>query len=112
MAQEPSRWLQGMTLYIDTSDKDKIVVGIDNEMFEADAKTEKSQKLLPFINEVLKKKKITFKDLTEIKVATGPGSFTGLRVGVSVAQTIGWVLDIPVNGLNVKNGETIEIKYQ
>jgi len=99
-------------LYIDTSDRDKIVIGIGQKMYETDAKKEKNQRLLPFIDEVLKKENLIFKDLTEIKVATGPGSFTGLRVGVSVAQTIGWVLAIPVNGKDVKNGQTIEIAYQ
>lgn len=37
-------------------------------------------------------------DITEIQVKTGPGSFTGLRVGVSVAKTLGKLLHIPVNG--------------
>ncbi|MFH1536127.1 MAG: hypothetical protein ABIC96_03620 [Patescibacteria group bacterium] len=33
-----------------------------------------------------------------IEVETGPGSFTGLRVGVSVANALGFALNIPVNG--------------
>ena len=42
--------------------------------------------------------KMDFKDLDGIEVETGPGSFTGLRVGVSVANALGFELDIPVNG--------------
>jgi tRNA threonylcarbamoyladenosine biosynthesis protein TsaB len=37
-------------------------------------------------------------DLNEIKVATGPGSYTGLRVGVAVANALAFALGIPVNG--------------
>lgn len=38
------------------------------------------------------------RDLTEIEVNEGPGSYTGLRVGASVAQALGFALNIPVNG--------------
>ncbi|MEJ2348076.1 MAG: tRNA (adenosine(37)-N6)-threonylcarbamoyltransferase complex dimerization subunit type 1 TsaB [Patescibacteria group bacterium] len=101
-----------MKLYIDTSDSEKIVIGLDGERFETEARKEKSQKLLPFINELLKKKGKKIEDLKEIEVNTGPGSFTGLRVGVSVANAIGWTLGIPVNGKNLKKDESIEIKYK
>ncbi|MBU0572450.1 tRNA (adenosine(37)-N6)-threonylcarbamoyltransferase complex dimerization subunit type 1 TsaB [Patescibacteria group bacterium] len=101
-----------MKLYIDTSDGKKIIVGVDDEKFETEARKEKSQKLLPFIDELLKKQGKKIKDITEIEVNTGPGSYTGLRVGVSVANAIGWALDIPVNGKDIKKGDTVEIKYE
>lgn len=97
-----------MKLFINTSDRDKIVVGLDGEMYETDARQEKSQRLLPFINEILAKHGKNICDLKEIEVNTGPGSFTGIRVGVSVANALGWELKIPVNGK--MEGET-EIKY-
>ncbi len=100
-----------MKLYIDTSDREKIVIGIDDEKFEKQVAERSSQVLLPFIDEVLKKKKKTFEDIKEIEVNTGPGSFTGLRVGVAVADTLGFVLKIPVNGKNVLE-ENIEIQYR
>ncbi len=100
-----------MKLFIDTSNSEKIIVGLDEERFTADARKEKSQKLLLFINEVLNKKGKKIKDVTEIEVNTGPGSFTGLRVGLSVASTIGWVLDIPVNGQDVTQ-RPLEPKYE
>lgn len=99
-----------MKLYIDTSSSEKIVVGLNGEMFEADSKLEKSQRLLPFIQEVLEKKGQKLEDLTAIEVNLGPGSFTGLRVGVSVAQTLGWTLGIPVNGHDVGTSP-IDIVY-
>jgi tRNA threonylcarbamoyladenosine biosynthesis protein TsaB len=101
-----------MVLYIDTSDRDEIKIALDGEFFITSSKKEKSQKLLPFIEEVLKKNRKTLKDITELKVNTGPGSFTGLKVGVSVAQALGFTLGIPVNGINPKKGETIAITYE
>jgi tRNA threonylcarbamoyladenosine biosynthesis protein TsaB len=101
-----------MKLFIDTSDAEEIVVGLDGEMQKTKARKDKSQKLLPFIDELLKKKKKKIEDITEIEVNTGPGSFTGLRVGVSVAQALGWVLQVPVNGKDMTAGETIDIKYE
>lgn len=101
-----------MKLYIDTSNRDTIIVGLDDKRFTTDARQEKSQKLLPFINEVLKKEGKTVEDITEIEVNTGPGSFTGLRVGVSVANTLGWALGIPVNGCDLRKGEMVDIKYE
>ncbi len=100
-----------MKLYIDTHDREKIVVGVDKKRFESKAKEQASQRLLPFIDEVLKKEGRTVKDITEIEVNTGPGSFTGLRVGVSVANAIAWVLGVKVNGKDVKKGQTVDIKY-
>ena len=101
-----------MKLYIDTSDGEKIVVGVNGEKFETQAKKEKSQRLLAFIDETLKKKHMEISDITEIEVATGPGSFTGLRVGVSVANEIGWSLRVLVNGKDLANGEIVKINYK
>lgn len=96
-----------MKLYIDTSDREKVVVGIDKKRFETNAKERSSQELLPFIDEVLKKNKLSMGNVTEIEVNTGPGSFTGLRVGIAVANALGFALKIPVNGEKLE----LEIKY-
>ena len=99
-----------MKLYIDTSDRDKIIVGIDEQRFETDSKEGSSQKLLPFIEEILNKEGKEIKDVTEIEVATGPGSFTGLRVGVAIANTLGIILQIPINNKSI--GDSVEPIYQ
>ncbi len=57
----------------------------------------KSQNVLPLIEKLLKQENVTLQDLTGIEVHTGPGSFTGVRVGVTVANTLAWALGIPVN---------------
>lgn len=62
-----------------------------------------SQVLLPLIEKLLKSQKLEFKDLKGIEVEKGPGSYTGLKVGASVANALGFALRIPVNG---KKSET------
>lgn len=96
-----------MKLYIDTSDNTKTIVGLDNYRLEKPTGADKSQQVLKLINQILKKHKKTLNDITEIKVETGPGSFTGLRVGVAVANALSWALGIPVNGK-----EMVEPKYE
>jgi len=85
-------------LYIDTSDAEKVEVVLKKDSQEIDTKVAKnrygSQVLLYLITDLLKMNTLEFRDLKEIEVNTGPGSFTGLRVGVSVANA----LNILVNG--------------
>ena len=100
-----------MKLFIDTSNSEKIIVGLDGKKFETPAKKDASQRLLPFIVELIKKEGKGLKEIKEIEVNTGPGSFTGLRVGVSVANALGWALGISVNGKDLRKGEVIDIKY-
>ena len=100
-----------MTLYIDTSDRETITVGLGDKRFKTEARQNASQKLLAFIEETLKREGVPINQITQIEVNTGPGSFTGLRVGVAVANTLGWALGIPVNGKNLKRGEIVDINY-
>ncbi len=100
-----------MKLFIDTSNREKIIVGLDGKKFESLAKEKASQRLLPFIDEVLASQGQALQNITEIEVNTGPGSFTGLRVGVSVANTLGWVLGVPVNGKDISKKGSIDINY-
>lgn len=89
-------------LYIDTSEINtaRIAVEIDGKRYEKvkESKVLKSQTTLPLIEEILAEHKVKLTDITSITVATGPGSFTGLRVGATVANALGYLLDIPVNG--------------
>ena len=100
-----------MKLYIDTSSSEEVVIALDKKEFREKAKKEKSQKLLPFIKATLQKEGKKLSDINEIEVFTGPGSFTGLRVGVSVANALGYSLGVPVNGKDVAKGESVSIKY-
>lgn len=100
-----------MVLYINTSDSKVVTVSLKEKGKIIKSLNEEneygSQVLLPLIDKLLKENKLEFKDLKKIEVDKGPGSFTGIRVGVSVANALGFALKIPVNG---KKSET-ELKY-
>ncbi|WP_414000094.1 tRNA (adenosine(37)-N6)-threonylcarbamoyltransferase complex dimerization subunit type 1 TsaB [Flavobacterium sp. W1B] len=55
-----------------------------------------AERLHVFIEESLKEARITYKDLTAIAVSQGPGSYTGLRIGVSAAKGLCFALGIPL----------------
>ncbi len=101
-------------LHIDTSSNQEIVVSleIDGKKYTAQEKIgrEKAQVVLPMVDELCKKHKVVLKDIDEIKVNTGPGSFTGLRVGISIANAFSYALKIPVNGKKIR--ELVEPSYE
>ncbi len=102
-----------MILKIDTTDTSKIKVELINTKSnikdQLSTKQVSAQILLPTVIEILKRNKKDFKDVREIKVNIGPGSFTGTRVGVAVANALGFALGIPVNG---KKGKIVLPVYQ
>jgi tRNA threonylcarbamoyladenosine biosynthesis protein TsaB len=101
-----------MVLHINTKDSKLITVALkEKEKVVSEMSEENeygSQVLLPLITKLLEKQGLEFKDLTGVEVEEGPGSFTGLKVGASVAQTLGFALNIPVNG---KLNRSIKLKY-
>ncbi len=99
-----------MKLFINTSDNKKTVVGLDKKNWTFATKQYKSQLLLSKIDQILKKSGASINQITAIEVNPGPGSFTGLRVGVSVANALGWALKIPIN--NQKVGQLVKPKYE
>ena len=58
-----------------------------------------AEALMPLIARVIAASGIAFADLGRVAVTTGPGSFTGLRVGLSAARGIALAADIPVVGV-------------
>ncbi|TMV50822.1 tRNA (adenosine(37)-N6)-threonylcarbamoyltransferase complex dimerization subunit type 1 TsaB [Paenibacillus mesophilus] len=59
-----------------------------------------SIKLLPEIDDMLKEAGIAPSELDAVAVGDGPGSYTGVRIGVTVAKTFAWTLGIPVYGVS------------
>ncbi|WP_293874165.1 tRNA (adenosine(37)-N6)-threonylcarbamoyltransferase complex dimerization subunit type 1 TsaB [Flavobacterium sp.] len=55
-----------------------------------------AEKLHVFIEEILNETSVGFDDLNAIAVSKGPGSYTGLRIGVSAAKGLCYALDIPL----------------
>ncbi|WP_203334835.1 tRNA (adenosine(37)-N6)-threonylcarbamoyltransferase complex dimerization subunit type 1 TsaB [Planococcus beigongshangi] len=52
---------------------------------------------MPAVEEMMKKAKIAPANLTHIAVAQGPGSYTGVRIGLTIAKTLAWSLKIPLH---------------
>ena len=79
-----------------------------------DGKTH-SENLMPILNEILKRNNIEIKQIEMIACCTGPGSFTGIRIGVASIKPIAEVLNIKVASvtsletlaMNVENADTI-----
>jgi tRNA threonylcarbamoyladenosine biosynthesis protein TsaB len=58
-----------------------------------------AERIFPAIDELLGRNGASYRDLRRIAVTTGPGSFTGLRIGLSAARGLGLALNIPVVGV-------------
>jgi len=58
-----------------------------------------AEALMPLLERVVKASGLAFADLERIVVTTGPGSFTGLRVGIAAARGLGVATHIPVVGV-------------
>jgi len=100
-----------MILSIDTKDQRLVSVSLKKDGKVVKTLSEQneygSQVLIPLIEKLLESENLSFQDLTEIEVDKGPGSFTGLKVGASVANALGFSLGIPVNGKKLE----IELVY-
>ena len=106
-----------MLLLIDTSSVDSIVC-LGNEQGEIIdirkniTKLKLSQTLLSGINLLLRRNRASFEYLKGIVVVQGPGSFTGLRVGTSVANSLGYGLKIPVAGVRKLKVQSSKLKVK
>lgn len=91
-------------LAIDTSNYPLGVAIVDGEIvigeWITNQKKNHSVRAMPAIEKLMKECDIAPKDLTKIVVAEGPGSYTGVRIGVTIAKTLAWTLDIPLVGVS------------
>lgn len=87
-------------LFLDTSTTRLVVATfIDDELKffkNEECNQSMSVRIMPLIDEALKKTNIKINEIDKIFVCTGPGSFTGIRIGVTCAKTLAWALNIPV----------------
>lgn len=91
------------TLFISTFDE-LITIGLlkDGKLIEKNEKISNrnhSVYTVPMIEEILKNNNINTNYLNEIIVINGPGSFTGVRIGITIAKTLAYTLDIPIKAL-------------
>jgi tRNA threonylcarbamoyladenosine biosynthesis protein TsaB len=66
------------------------------------------EQLAPLVDAALRETGLDRRDLTAVAVGTGPGPFTGLRVGLVTARTLGLVLRIPVHGVCTLDALAVE----
>lgn len=87
-------------LFINTTEFHNLELALITEdqvsAFQTELAFNENFKTLELIEMFLKQKKTKLADLKKIIVCNGPGSFTGIRVGVSLAQALGMGLNIPV----------------
>lgn len=91
-------------LAIDTSSKNAAVAILENqntiiELNNDDEKTH-SQKLMPMIDDAFKKSDLSLDDIDLISCCLGPGSFTGVRIGIATAKAFADSKNIPTVGVS------------
>lgn len=96
------------TLFIDTSSADVSISIVDNNKILASIKETIPNKhsiyTVSFLDKVIKESGLTPNDIDKILVVTGPGSFTGVRIGVTIAKTYAYLKNIdiiPVSSLKI-----------
>lgn len=104
-------------IFIDTTSNKEVIVrlsiGDTVDEVRQEIQFNRGQVVLPIVQDLLKKHSLTPKDLDEVEVNEGPGSFTGVRVGVSIANAISFALQIPVNGKSFeKDGTLVDPIYE
>lgn len=67
-----------------------------HELIRNEGSFQHAEKLHPLIQELLASQNVTAKDLEAIAISFGPGSYTGLRIGVSTAKGLAYALQIPL----------------
>lgn len=92
-----------MILFIDTHGE-LITVALKNknDLFIKTKESEYSHSIytMPMIESLFKENNLDVKDLDKIIVVNGPGSFTGIRIGVSIAKTMAYALNIDINSIS------------
>ena len=87
--------IAGLTLYLDTSSPTTILKLNDKE-YTWDSGHNLAEQLLEFIHEKLQENGKDWQDIQKITFMSGPGSFTGLRIGAAVVNTLASELNIPL----------------
>lgn len=87
-------------LYIDTSSSYLYAGIVSDKKLLCDIKKEfghsLSEEALPYIVELFNKQNLKATDIDKIIVVNGPGSFTGIRIGITIAKVFAWSLNIPI----------------
>jgi len=86
-------------LGIDTSTKKaNVCLEFNNKIIDKSIDNEitHSEKLLPLVDDVLKAENISLKEIDYLACCTGPGSFTGIRIGIATVKAFAKTLNVPI----------------
>lgn len=93
-----------LVLGIDTSNATLAIALVENDEVLAETtemtKNDHSKKLMPAIKELFERANRVPAQLDRIVVAEGPGSYTGVRIGVTVAKMLAWTLEKELVGIS------------
>lgn len=92
-----------MILFIDThASLITIALKTDKDLFIKTQESESSHSIytVPMIEAIFKENNLDIHDLKKIIVVNGPGSFTGIRIGLSIAKTMAYALNISINTIS------------
>ncbi len=102
-----------MILYLDTSSSYLYSAIYDNDSIidsiSANLGKDLSSKTLIYIREMINKNNLELSNIKKIIVVNGPGSFTGIRVGLTIAKVLAWSLDIPIT--TISSLEAMALSY-
>lgn len=108
-----------ISLFIDTSYK-SLFIGIVNDNVLIDkvnifAEATFAEKLVPEIDSIFRKNNLELKNIDKLFVTVGPGSFTGIRIGLAVCKTLAFALNkriIPISSLEFMATTKTDTKYK
>lgn len=105
-------------LFIDTADGTRALVFANGKYYyDENTKNAGAEALMPMIDSLLKRADISAGDLDILGASIGPGSFTGLRIGLTTIKTLCYALDKPcfavnnlrLNSYNNKSGKVVSV---
>lgn len=91
------------TLYIDTHFVNLVLAVFNDDKILLEKKMDSnliSENTIPLLKELLDECNLKINDLTEVIVISGPGSFTGVRIGIVIAKIIAYSLNIKVKAIS------------
>lgn len=84
-----------MKFYLDTS-TDTCILRLNDREYQFRAGHDMAEKIFTFIHEKLQENHADWQDISEITFYSGPGSFTGLRIGAAIVNTLADQLQVPL----------------
>lgn len=104
------------TLLIDTHSNNIIIVLYENNQVKIkkilEANQNHSISTMPVIIEVLKEANLDIHDINLIISCIGPGSFTGIRIGVTISKTLAYTLNIPIKVITSLEMKAVSFKHE